>query len=104
MTTRSTVDVASGWWECVGVWGKGQERVGGAVHRVGQCLPFPFWAWTQIMVVSSLTSTSIIIAGRMGSPLPALALIRRTIAVMWSRRTGSNLLRAQSCPTVEANQ
>jgi len=26
---------------CVGVWGKGQERVGGAVHRVRQHLPFP---------------------------------------------------------------
>jgi hypothetical protein len=41
LTTLSTVDVASGWWECVGVWGKGQERVGGAVHRVRQRLPFP---------------------------------------------------------------
>ena len=41
LTTLSTVDVASGWSECVGVWGKGQERVGGAVHRVRQCLPFP---------------------------------------------------------------
>ncbi|MBA7709641.1 hypothetical protein ES703_118563 [subsurface metagenome] len=28
LTTLSTVDVASGWSECVGVWGKGQERVG----------------------------------------------------------------------------
>jgi len=42
LTTLSTVDVASGWSECVGVWGKGQERVGGAVHRVRQRLPFPF--------------------------------------------------------------
>jgi len=41
LTTLSTVDVASGWSECVGVWGKGQERVGGAVHRVRQRLPFP---------------------------------------------------------------
>lgn len=40
LTTLSTVDVASGWSECVGVWGKGQERVGGAVHRVWQRLPF----------------------------------------------------------------
>ena len=30
LTTLSTVDVASSWSECVGVWGKGQERVGGA--------------------------------------------------------------------------
>jgi len=41
LTTLSTVDVASGWIECVGVWGKGQERVGGAIHRVRQRLPFP---------------------------------------------------------------
>jgi len=41
LTTLSTVDVASGWSECVGVWGKGQERVGGAIHRVRQRLPFP---------------------------------------------------------------
>jgi len=41
LTTLSTVDVASGWSECRGVWGKGQERVGGAVHRVRQRLPFP---------------------------------------------------------------
>jgi hypothetical protein len=40
LTTLSTVDVASGWSECIGVWGKGQERVGGAVHRVRQRLPF----------------------------------------------------------------
>ena len=41
LTTLSTVDVASGWSECVGVWGKGQERVCAAVHRVRQRLPFP---------------------------------------------------------------
>jgi len=41
LNTLSTVDVASGWSECIGVWGKGQERVGAAVHRVRQRLPFP---------------------------------------------------------------
>jgi len=41
LTTLSAVHVASGWSECVGVWGKGQERVGGAIHRVRQRLPFP---------------------------------------------------------------
>jgi len=41
LATLCTVDVASGWSECVGVWGKGQERVGGAVHRMRQRLPFP---------------------------------------------------------------
>ena len=34
LTTLSAVDVATGWYEPVAVWGKGQERVGGAVHDV----------------------------------------------------------------------
>ena len=41
LTTLSTVDVASGWSECMGVWGKGQSRVRAAVHRIRQRLPFP---------------------------------------------------------------
>lgn len=40
LNTLTTVDVATGWTECVGVWGKGQERVGAAVHHVRQRLPF----------------------------------------------------------------
>ena len=41
LNTLSTVDVASGWSECMGVWGKGQQRVRSAIHRVRQRLPFP---------------------------------------------------------------
>jgi len=41
LNTLSTVDVATGWSECAGVWGRGQERVASAVHRVQQRLPFP---------------------------------------------------------------
>ena len=41
LTTLCAVDVATGWVECQGVWGKGQERVGGAVHHIAQRLPFP---------------------------------------------------------------
>ncbi len=41
LTTLSTVDVATGWCEPVAVWGKGQERVGGAVHHVRERLPMP---------------------------------------------------------------
>ena len=41
LTTLSTVDVASGLTEHMGVWGKGQQRVGAAIHRVRQRLPFP---------------------------------------------------------------
>jgi len=40
LNTLCTVDVASGWSECLPVWGKGQERVGGAVHKIRQRLPF----------------------------------------------------------------
>jgi hypothetical protein len=39
LTTLCAVDVASGWSECVPVWGKGQVRVRSAVHRVRQRLP-----------------------------------------------------------------
>jgi len=41
LNTLCAVDVASGWAECMGVWGKGQSRVGSAVHRIRQRLPFP---------------------------------------------------------------
>ena len=37
--TLSTVDITTGWSGCVGVWGKGQERIGSAVHQVQQRLP-----------------------------------------------------------------
>jgi hypothetical protein len=40
LNTLCAVDVASGWTECLPVWGKGQERVGGAVHKIRQRLPF----------------------------------------------------------------
>ncbi len=41
LTTLSTVDVATGWYEPVAVWGKGQDRVGGAVYDVRKRLPMP---------------------------------------------------------------
>ena len=41
LNTLCAVDVASGWMECLAVWGKGQERVKTAVHRMRQSLPFP---------------------------------------------------------------
>ncbi|MFC1904539.1 transposase family protein, partial [Chloroflexota bacterium] len=41
LNTLCAVDVASGWTECLAVWGKGQERVKAAVHRMRMCLPFP---------------------------------------------------------------
>ena len=41
LTTLSTVDIATGWCEPVAVSGKGQDRVGGAVHNVRKQLPMP---------------------------------------------------------------
>ena len=41
LNTLSAVDIATGWVACRGVMGKGQQRVGGAVHHIGQSLPFP---------------------------------------------------------------
>ena len=40
LNTLCAVDVASGWIECLPVWGKGQVRVRSAVHRMRQQLPF----------------------------------------------------------------
>jgi hypothetical protein len=39
--TLSAVDVATGWYEPVAVWGKTQDRVGGAVYDVRKRLPMP---------------------------------------------------------------
>ena len=41
LNTLCAVDVASGWTECLPVWGKWQERVRQSVHRMRQHLPFP---------------------------------------------------------------
>ncbi len=41
LTTLSAVDVATGWYEPVAVWGKGQDRVGGAIYDVRKRLPMP---------------------------------------------------------------
>jgi hypothetical protein len=41
LNTLSIVDVATGWHEPVAVWGKGQARVGGAIHRIRDSLPMP---------------------------------------------------------------
>jgi hypothetical protein len=40
LTTLCAIDVASGWTELQPVWGLGKQRVGTAVHRVRQRLPF----------------------------------------------------------------
>ena len=40
VNTLSAVDVATGWVDCQGVWGKGQQRVGAAIHEMAKRLPF----------------------------------------------------------------
>ena len=40
LNTLMAVDVATSWSEFIGVWGKGQQRVGTAIHKVRQRLPF----------------------------------------------------------------
>ena len=39
LTTLTAVDVASSWTECRVVWGKTQNRVAGALHRIRMSLP-----------------------------------------------------------------
>lgn len=41
LNTLTGVDIATSWVECQAVWGKSQERVGGAVHEMSRALPFP---------------------------------------------------------------
>ena len=41
LCTLCAVDIATAWVELEPVWGKGQARVGGAVHRVRTRLPMP---------------------------------------------------------------
>lgn len=41
LNTLMAVDVATGWSEFVGVWGKGQQRVGASIHHIRERLPFP---------------------------------------------------------------
>lgn len=35
------MDIATAWIELEAVWGKGQARVGGAIHRIREQLPVP---------------------------------------------------------------
>jgi hypothetical protein len=41
LNTLTVTDVATGWTECAGVWGKGQAAVFGALEQVRERLPFP---------------------------------------------------------------
>jgi len=41
LCTLCAVDIATTWVELEAVWGKGQDRVGGGIHRVRQRLPMP---------------------------------------------------------------
>lgn len=41
LNTLTVTDVATGWTECMGVWGKGQAAVFGGLETVRRRLPFP---------------------------------------------------------------
>ena len=41
LTTLCAVDIATAWVELDAIWGKGQHRVGAAIHHIGQRLPMP---------------------------------------------------------------
>jgi hypothetical protein len=41
LCTLCAVDITTAWIELEAVWGKNQERVGSAVHRVHERLPVP---------------------------------------------------------------
>jgi hypothetical protein len=41
LNTLTVTDVATGWTECVGVWGKGQAAVFAGLRRARERLPFP---------------------------------------------------------------
>jgi hypothetical protein len=41
LNTLTVTDVASGWTECLGVWGKGQAAVFAALEQARERLPFP---------------------------------------------------------------
>lgn len=43
--TLCAVDIVTGWTELDAVWGKHQERVGGAIQRARQRLPMPLLGW-----------------------------------------------------------
>ena len=44
LNTLSAVDIGTGWVACRAGLDKGQQRVGSAVHHIGQFPPFPCWA------------------------------------------------------------
>ena len=56
--TLCAVDIATDWVACRAVLGKGQQRVGGVIHRIGQTCPSLCWAWIRTTAASSSTTTS----------------------------------------------
>jgi len=86
LCTLCAVDITTAWIELEAVWGKNQERVGSAAHRVRERLPVPSSASTAITAASSSIGNSWRGASATASPLPAAARGRRTTALTWSRR------------------
>ena len=89
LNTLVGTDVATGWTECVGVWGKSQRAVFAGVEtsrrRGCRCA---CWAWTPTTARSSSTTTWCATAPRRSSPSPAAGPTGRTTRPTSSRRTG----------------
>jgi hypothetical protein len=86
LNTLCAVDVASSWTECLAVWGKWQERVRQAVHRMRQCLPFPLLGIDSDNSSEFINQCFYSYCRDEKITLPGPAPTRRMIAVMWSRR------------------
>ena len=88
LTTLSTVDVSTGWYEPVGVWGKGQERVGGAVHHVKEQLPMPLLGLDSDNGSEFINRSLYDYCRRWHITSPGTALTRESTVATWNRRTG----------------
>ena len=82
LNTLTTVDIATGWTECSGVWEKDRNGWGlrSIIYGPG-CLSL-YWGWIQIMAVSLSIKICTRGVSEKGLLLPAPVLTKRMIAVM----------------------
>jgi hypothetical protein len=85
LCTLCAVDIRTAWVELDAVWGKNQERVGSAVHRVRERLPVPLIGLDSDNVLSARRwsgAETQHASGGSGSRCPVRP--RRTQAAQWS--------------------
>ena len=85
--TLCAVDITTAWIELEPVWGKGQDRVGGAVDHVRTRLPMPLLGLDSDNGSEFMNYALLEYCRRHRVPSPAAAPGRRTTAPMSSRRT-----------------